>query len=305
MQFRSALILPSLTLCLFAFSGACSGGDSDGTGGSGGGGGKGGAGGKGGSGAGGSTPSTGGMGGSGGSAPSTGGTGGSAGGAPGAAPTPIGEFAFFSGKTMEIEKLSPTAEKGYLYAAPPLDTTVTPIAKTIVEVPTDPKLPAGIKYAYKVVIPKAYPEPNIIGWNWIADKSMGKFDWFDAKQFAGFSYWAKIDQPIWGPSVIAYDFASLGTMEYGGGCAMERCASLSTLPENALVNRSKGWTRIVVRFKDLVPGTMGTPTWDSAKFGRVDLLEQVQPTRETMEVLITGIELLKEDKLPPPVVDLE
>jgi len=315
MNFRSALVFPSLTLCLFAFSGACGGDSNNGPkGGSGGSGGRGGSGGMTGS-TGGMTGSTGGMTGS------TGGMGGSTGGmggAPKEPPKPIGEFPFFSGKTDKVTKLSPDLNEGYFYSskestpkptpAVPNPVKIPAIPNSVVKLDTDPTLPSGTEYAYKFEVPRQYPDTVVIGWNWVANKSDTEFQWYDASEFAGFAFWAKTTYPNYGPSVYIYDRASLSKTLFGGDCMdgangePGSCPSLSQLNGNPAIKSREGWTRVVARFTDFAPGPTGVGAfkWDPKLFGRVDLIILPPTNAEPFEVLITGVELLKEAQLPAP-----
>lgn len=305
MTFRSALLLPSLTLCLFAFSGACGGDDDDGTGGTGGGkGGAGGAtGGKGGTPAG--TGGTAGMSTGGTAGMSTGGTagmatGGTAGMATGGmgAPPPIGMNAFFSGKEDKVRKLvEGDAMPGYFYVADPRAGTIKNMGMIEKLPQTDPLLPAGVEYAFHLTVTSNYPENVIMGWNWRENEAAGKFKFYDANEFGGMAFWSKSDK-IFVQNVNIHDKPNLSTAEFGGGCPGEQgSCRLGASPVN--INDPKvGWHRYVIRFADI---TASTPAFDKTGLGRVDLLNVRQNAiPDVYNVWITGIELLKESELPDP-----
>lgn len=315
MQFKLRSVVACVVLGSAGYLASCSSGSGDGDGDSGGkggsaSGGKGGStsGGKGGSTSGGKGGSASGgsggvaSGGSGGSAAggSAGGMGGSppAGGAGGMPPAPSGDAAFFSGKEMAVKKLvAGDAMPGYFY------NSENAVGPTFVEV-SDPMLPEGTKYAVTFHLADPTKGGNfIVGWNWRQNTADKKWSPFDAKAYAGFSFWTKLESPerAVGFNIIGYDSSNFPNASMMGGSCTNASTDIDPCPpvtDLSTVTSTKlaGWEKKIVRF-DYAP----TGMVKLESFLRVDLLKsRISAGGGDHKLFLTGVQFLKEAEIPAP-----
>lgn len=187
---------------------------------------------------------------------------------------------------MTVTKLQASdAGPGYFYAVPNV-----PLGPQIVEV-SSPELPMGTKYAASFALMDQSEGNFIVGWNWRQNDGQ-KWSWFDMSAYAGISMWVKADKLMAFNSFLLYDPSNILTTDGGGGtCTQEPCAPV---PNGTPVVVRTTWTRVVQRFSEFVSGTP-----DLTKQGRVDLLQLRLGAGPGATVWITGVQLLKENELPP------